>query len=157
MLQELLEAWLFFRADIFLFHKLKFFCVAWNESPIQYDFHAKGRQVDIPRFDQRVQKRSAVLNRDVKGIRVQELEDAYAHRFIALAAEARYRTEPTFTLQFFFGDFLYHVQKLLRDQALQLTKGLLLKDGADLFFFSRHTLAQNQLPDFFEQWFGRFL
>src|SRR5207302_4996594 len=127
----------------FLFAKFQLFCISMNDSPIKFNIHAKGRYVDIPEFDKRVQKGSAVRNRDVKDIGVQKLEDAYAHRFIALAAEARHRTESGFTLQFVFGDFLYHVQKLLRDEALEFTEGLLLKNGPDLFFFSRRTLAKH--------------
>src|SRR6267154_2435150 len=61
------------------FHKLEFLCVARNQSPIQDEFHAEGREIDIPGFDQRLQEGSAVLRRHVENVRFQELQDTDSH------------------------------------------------------------------------------
>src|SRR2546425_700245 len=112
------------------------------------------REVDIPGFDQRIQKGNAVFNGHIESIRVQELENADSHRFIALAAESRHRAEPGFTVQFVFGDSFDYVQKLLCDQAFEFAEGLLLKNHPDLFFFVRCALAENQLSNFLKQGLG---
>src|SRR5260370_183504 len=63
--------------------------------------------------------------------------------------------KPVFTIQFFFGNFLNHVQKLLRDETFEFTEGLLLKNLTYLFYFVRHTLSEDQFPDFPKHWGGR--
>ena len=45
--------------------------------------------------------------------------------------------EPIFTFQFFSGDSLDHVQELLCDQTFEFAEGLLFKNRAYLFLFSR--------------------
>src|SRR2546422_1755677 len=52
----------------------------------------------------------------VEDIRIQEVEDDDSHLFIASAAESSHQVEPVFTLQFFFGDSLDHVQKLRSEE-----------------------------------------
>ena len=59
--------------------------------------------------------------------------------------------EPVFTVQFFFGDILDHVQKLLCHEALEFAERLLLKNRAYLFLFCGCALAENQLSNFFKQ------
>src|SRR2546422_2736552 len=87
----------------------------------------------------------------VEDIRIQEVEDDDSHLFIASAAESSHQVEPVFTLQFFFGDSLDHVQKLLGDEAFKFAEGLLLKNRPYLFFFVACALAENQLSNFFKQ------
>lgn len=61
-------------------------------------------------------------------IRVQKLEDDDSHLLIAPAAAPSDHVEPLLTLQFRSGDSLAHVQKLLRDEAFEFAKGLLLEN-----------------------------
>jgi hypothetical protein len=75
--------------------------------------------------------------------------------FIASAGESRDQVEPVFAVQFFFGDLLNHVQKLLCDEAFKFAKGLLLKNDPYLFFFGGCALAENQLSNFLKQGLGR--
>src|SRR5688572_17534439 len=58
ILQEGLEPRLFVdRSDGFPFHELKFFRVPWCQAAVQDDLHRERREVDVPRFDQRIQER----------------------------------------------------------------------------------------------------
>src|ERR1700674_2440152 len=82
---------------------------------------------------------------------VQKLEDYDPHLLIASATESSHRVEPLFTIQFFSGDSLDHVQKLLRDEAFEFTKGLLLKNRSYLLLFFRCALTEHQLSNFFKQ------
>src|SRR5437588_5108840 len=59
--------------------------------------------------------------------------------------------EAVFTVQFFFGDSLDHVQELLRDKAFEFAERLLLKNRTDLFFSVRYTLPEDQLSNFSKQ------
>ena len=59
--------------------------------------------------------------------------------------------EPVFTVQFFFGDILDHVQKLLCHEAFEFAEGLFFKNRPYLFFFGGCALAENQLSNFFKQ------
>src|SRR5437763_11530208 len=78
---------------------------------------------------------------------VQKLEDHDPHLLIASATESSHRVEPRFTVQFFSGDSLAHVQKLLRDEAFEFTEGLLLKDRSYLLLFFRRALPEYQLSN----------
>src|SRR2546428_3861038 len=82
---------------------------------------------------------------------VQNLEDHEPHLLIASATESSHRVEPRFTVQFFSGDSLAHVQKLLRDEAFEFTEGLLLKDRSYLLLFFRRALAEYQLSNLMKQ------
>ena len=151
MPKEFFEPWLFLSWSRFPFDKLNFLRLTRNKPPIQNDFHAESREIDIPGFDQRIQEGNAVLRGHVEDVRVQELEDADAHGFVAFAAKSPERVEPGFTLQFISGDSFDDVQQLLCDEALQFAEGLLLKNHPYLFFFVGCTLAENQLSNFFKQ------
>jgi hypothetical protein len=59
--------------------------------------------------------------------------------------------EPVFTFQFLSGDFLDHIQKLLRDQEFEFTEGLVLENRRYLFLFVRFALSKHQLSNLFEQ------
>src|SRR5713101_5261813 len=120
----------------------------WGESSVKHDIHAEGREVDIPRVDQRIQEGNAVFQRHVEDVRVQKLEDHDAHLLVASAARSSHRAEPFFAFQFLPGDPLYHVQKLLGDEALELTERLLLENRPYLLPSSRRALAQNQVSNF---------
>src|ERR1700687_1361149 len=98
-----------------------------------------------------MQEGHAVLNGHVEDIRLQELENADSHRFIATAAESSHGVEPGFTFQFVFGDSFDHVQELLCDEAFEFAEGLLLKNRTYLFSFGGCALAENQLSNFFKQ------
>ena len=75
--------------------------------------------------------------------------------FIASAGESSHQVEPVFTVQFFFGDFLGYVQKLLCDEAFEFAEGLLLKNRTHLVFFVGYALPENQFPNFPKQGRGR--
>src|SRR5437588_11956091 len=152
--EEFFWARLFLDLSSFPFDKLEFLCIIRNKSPVQDDFHAEGREIDIPGFDQGIQEGNAVLDGHVEDIRVEELEDADPHRFITSAAKSRYRVEPGFIRQLVFRDSLDNVQQLLCDEALEFAEGLLLKNHPYLVLFAGRALAENQLSNFFEQWLG---
>src|SRR2546425_13347098 len=90
ILQERLEPGLF---DEVLFglelDELKLLHVPGDKSVIENDFQSKGREVDVPRFNQRIQERDTVVNGDVEDVRIEELEHENAHRLIASTAEFR--------------------------------------------------------------------
>src|SRR6266516_845665 len=75
ILKEFLEPGLF---DEVLFglelDELKLLHVPGDQSVIENDFQSKGREVDVPRFDQRIQERVAVLDGHMKDVRIEELE-----------------------------------------------------------------------------------
>ena len=72
--------------------------IPWGQSPIQDDFHTEAGKVDIPGFNQRVQKGDAIFCGQVEDIGVQELEDEDPHLLIAAPAEPGYQVEPVLTL-----------------------------------------------------------
>src|SRR6266571_1031069 len=84
ILQERLEPGLF---DEVLFglelDELELLHVPGDESVIENDLQSKGREVDVPRFNQRIQERDAVLDGHMKDVRIEELEHKNAHRRIA--------------------------------------------------------------------------
>ena len=96
-------------------------------------------------------KVDAVFIRQVKDIRIQELENDDPHLFIALVAESSHPAEPAFTFQFLFGDSLDHVQQLLGDEAFEFAEGLPLKNGAYECLFVGVAFAENQLANFLKQ------
>jgi hypothetical protein len=49
--EKFFEPRLFLRLDRSSFNKLNFLGVPRNEPSIQYHFHTKGREVDVPGFD----------------------------------------------------------------------------------------------------------
>ena len=65
----------------------------------------------------------------MEDIRTEKLEDRYPRLLITPVAELHYQTEPLFTFQFLFGDFLRYIKKLLGDQALEFSEWLLLKNS----------------------------
>jgi hypothetical protein len=52
------------RRRVLSFDELESLRVSARQSTVQDDFHAEGRQVDIPGLDQRIEKRHAVIRRD---------------------------------------------------------------------------------------------
>ena len=75
IMQEGLEPRLFVDGwDGFPFHELKFFRVPGRQAAVQDDLHRERREVDVPRLDQRIQERDAILGRNVEDIRFQELK-----------------------------------------------------------------------------------
>ena len=152
--EEFFKSRLFLGLSRFPFDKLEFLCIIRNKSPVQDDFHAEGREIDIPGFDQGIQEGNAVLDGHVEDIRVEKLEDADPHRLITSAAKSRYRVEPGFIRQLVFRDSLDNVQQLLCDEALEFAEGLLLENHPYLVLFVGRALAENQLSNFFEQWLG---
>src|SRR5579872_1282834 len=135
------------RRFMFLFQELKSLDALQGQSAVQHDFHAKGLQVDVPGFDQRIEKRRAVFDRHMEDIRIQKLKNHDPRLFIASIAEPGYQAEPVFTFQFFFGDSLGHIQKLLRYEAFDFTEGLVLEDRAHLFAFAGRALEENQFAN----------
>src|SRR5260370_19815642 len=87
----------------------------------------------------------------MEDVGVQKLEDYDPHLLIASATESSHRVEPLFTIQFFSGDSLDHVQKFLCDEAFEFTKGLFLKDRSYLLLFFRRALAEYQLSNLMKQ------
>src|SRR5882724_4910321 len=126
-----------------------------GEPAVQDDFDAEGLEVNVPALDQRIEEGYAVSDRDTENIRVQEFQNRDPHLFIASLAEPSHQAEPFFTIQFFFGHAFGYIEQLLRDQAFQLSKRLLLKNSSYLLPLAGIALAENQLPEVFEQRAGR--
>ena len=120
ILQEGLEPRLFVDGwDGFAFHELKFFRVPGRQAAVQDDLHRERREVDVPRFDQRIQKRDAILRRNVEDICFQELKHHDPHLLVASVAESSDETKPVFIVQLLFRQSLGNVQQLLGDEAFQ--------------------------------------
>ena len=134
----------------FCFHELKFAGLPWGYSPVQDDFYAKSRQINIPGFNQRIQEGVAILQRHVEDIRIQEVEHDDPHLFIAPVAQSSHQAEPVFALQFLLDNSLGHVQKLLRDQASEFAERLLLENRADFLLLAGCALAEDQISNFFK-------
>src|SRR5438552_13584090 len=67
ILKEGQESWLFVDSRHRRpFDELESLRVPGRQAAVQHDLHAECRKVDIPRFDQRIEKRDAVLDRDVE-------------------------------------------------------------------------------------------
>src|SRR5688500_496461 len=49
----------------FPFHKIDLLEVRGGQATVQNNLHPEGREVDVPRFNQRIEKREAVCGRDV--------------------------------------------------------------------------------------------
>lgn len=82
------------------------------------------------------------MRRQVEDVRVEKLQKLSPHLFIASAGESSNYMETVFTVQFFFGDSLDYVEKLLRDEAFEFPEGLLRKNRANLFFSLGYTLIE---------------
>src|SRR2546428_2161987 len=134
--------------------KFKLLNVPCGHSVVLDNLHSKSGEVDVPRFNQRIQEGDAVFYRQVKDSCIQELENEDPHLGITSVAEPSHPAEPVLIFQFLFSDSLDHVQKFLGDEALEFAEGLLLKDGAYLCFFVRVAFGENQLSDFFIQGAG---
>src|SRR5712691_4694770 len=122
-----------------------------RQSPVQYDFQRKGLEINVPALNQRIKECDAVFDRHLEDIRIQEFENRDPRLFIAALGESSHQAEPFFTFQFLSCDPFSHIQEFLRDQALQLPEGLLLKNPLDLLPFARVALAENQLAEILEQ------
>src|SRR5258705_506234 len=57
------------RSDGFPFHKLQSPGAPGDQAATEDYLHREGLQVDVPRFNQRVQERDAVVDRDVEDVR----------------------------------------------------------------------------------------
>src|ERR1700722_1892813 len=121
------------------------------QPPVQHNLQPKGRQVDIPTFDQRLQKRRTVLLRNAERIRIQKLQDADSQPFVTSPCQTRYRTQPGLVVQFVLRASLHHVQQLLRDQSFHVAERVRLKYRSHLPFLARRTLSENQLANVLEQ------
>src|SRR5208337_4093289 len=98
---EFLEARLFFRGRCVLrWHKLKMNLPLGREAFVQEHIEGECLHFDVPGIDHRVQKRGAVLNRQVEYIRVQELQNRGPHFFVGLAAKLGHAAQPVFVFQF---------------------------------------------------------
>ena len=82
------------------FNKLKLLRTSWGDSAVQDNLDAKGRKVNVPGFDQRIQKGHTVFERHVEDIRVQELENRNPHFFEAAIAESGHQVKPVLAFQF---------------------------------------------------------
>src|SRR5690242_3626205 len=157
ILEELFQTWLTLDNRLrLLFYILESLDSLEGQPAVQHDFYAKGFEVDVPRLDQRIEKRDAIFDRYMEDICIQKLENHHPHFLIASLAQPGYQTQPVFTFQFFFGDSLGHIQKLLCDQAFELAEGFFLKDHADLPALGRRTFAEDQFAKFMKQGCRRF-
>src|SRR3989475_11851254 len=133
--EEGLEPWFFAdRWAGFPFDELEFLRVSGRQAAVQHYLHPERREIDVPRFDQRTEKRDAVFDREVEDIRLQELEHDDSRLLVTSVGESRHETEPVFIVQFLFRHSLDDVQQLLSDEAFQGAEGLLLEHLADGLF-----------------------
>src|SRR4029450_4514627 len=76
ILKEGLQPWLFVdRWSGVPFDELESLRVPGRQAAAQDDLHRERREIDVPRFDQRIEKRDAVFGRHVEDVCLQELED----------------------------------------------------------------------------------
>ena len=120
------------------------------QAAVQHDLHTEGRQIDVPRFNQGLEKRDAVFVGNVEDVRLQELEHDDAHLPIASAGESSHAAEPPFIVQFLFRHPLDDVQQLLRHQAFEGPERLLFERRTDGLFLARFACAKNQLTHVLE-------
>ena len=147
--QEFSQSWLFLRGFLsFLFQKFKFLQVHWGDSAIQDDLQGERREINVPRYDQRVEERNTILRGYIEYICVQEFEDSNAHLFIASIAQSSHEAKPGFAPQFFPGQRLDHVQQFLGHQPFKLAEGFFLKNRADLCPLAPFALFNDQLANF---------
>ena len=92
-----------------------------------------------------------MFNRQIEDIRIQKLEHRDPHLFVASIAESSHRAEPVLTLQFLFGNFFDHVEKLLCDEAFEFAEGLLFKNNAYFRSVVGVGFVKNQFSNFPKQ------
>ena len=125
ILEKFVEAG-FFAGQLagFPLDELESFHISGDDPGVQDDIQSKGREVDVPGFDQRLQERDALFPGQMENVGIEELEDDDAHLLEASAAEVRDHAEPVFVAQLFLGHGRDHVQQPLGDEPLQLAEGL---------------------------------
>ena len=102
-------------------------------------------------LDQRLQKRRAVLLRNVEHIRVQKLQYADSQSLITSPRQMGHRAQPLLVVQFVLRDLLHHIQQLLRHQPFHVAERVRLEYRSYLSFFAGRTFFQNQLANILQQ------
>ena len=123
----------------------------WRQVAVQHDLHTERCEVDVPRFDQRIEKRHAVVDRDVEDIRLEELEHDDPHLLVRPVGESSDEPEPVFIVRFLLRHALDDVQQFLRDEAFERPERLLFQYRTDGLFFAGFAFTENQLAHFLEQ------
>src|SRR5207237_3736759 len=87
ILEELLKARLYDERLLrFALDELKSLQVPQSQSAVENNFHPEGLEINVPGFNQRIEKRHKVFNRHFEDIRIQELENGDPHVFVASVA-----------------------------------------------------------------------
>ncbi|HSF18001.1 MAG TPA: hypothetical protein VLK65_20860 [Vicinamibacteria bacterium] len=115
-----------------LFHETESLWRRGAQSAIQVYRNAKRCEVHVPGLDERIEERCTIFVGYVEDIDIEKFEDIDPHLFITAVAGSCENAKPPLVVQFFPGERLHHVEKLLRDQAFDLTERLPLENGADL-------------------------
>src|SRR5438552_17860812 len=112
---------------------------------VQHDLHTEGCEVDVPRFNERIEKRHAVFGGDVEDIRLQELEHDDSHVFITAVGESSDEAELLFVVQFFLRESLDYILVLLGVEAFERTEWLLFEHRANRLSLTAFVFDWNQL------------
>src|SRR6266581_994741 len=155
--EEVPEARFFGWSAGFLLNKFKFLQVGRRDFAIQDDLQTECGEIDVPRYDQGIQKSDATVRGDVEHVRIQEFENRDAHLLITSTALPSHDPEPVFPFQFLSRGCLDYIQQLLGDQPFKLTKRFLLKNRAHMAPFLPFAFFEKQFPDFAEQRYRRTL
>lgn len=139
-----------------LFDEFKTFATARREPGIEHHIHGERLQIHIPGVNNRIEKRDAILNRDIEDFSLEKFQARHSHLLITAASRLCHQTQPVFTFQLLFGDALHDIQKLLGDQAFQFAEGLFFKNPPHFRFLIRIALPQNQFTAFLEERPRRF-
>src|SRR5947209_3800341 len=152
MIEELLQAWLYFKGRFgFRFPEFELLQMTASQSAVQYDFHAKAVEFDIPALNEWVEKRYAIFNRNVEDIRIQEFKDQDTRVFIGPLANSRHAVNPFFVFKLFFRHSFRHIEKPLGDEAFELAERLPFEDVGDLFLLRGYAFPENELAEFLKE------
>ena len=118
---------------------------------VQDDVEGKGREVDAPGFDQRIEERDAVLGGEVEDVGVEELQHDHPGLFVASVAQLRHHMEPVVILQLLPCHSFDDVEQRLGDQPLQLAERLLFEDGAEVRRLLGGTFPEDEVANLAKQ------
>ena len=104
-------------------------------------------------FDQRIEERDGVFDRDVEDVRLQELEHDDPRLLVASAGESSHESKPRLIVQFLLCHALDDVQQLLGDEAFEAPKGS-FSNIARIVALCWVRISENQLAHFSEQCAG---
>jgi hypothetical protein len=98
----------------FPFYKLKPLQAPGSDFAIHGNFHAKGFQIDAPRFDQRLEKQNTILNRGAEYVRLHQGPDHRPRLLVGAFTEPGHQAHPFLAARVPFSNAFGNIEEFLR-------------------------------------------